>query len=355
MGTLELAVVGLAGSGIGTVLGVPMVWPASRRPRDVRLIGGALLGLAALAALVSGRVIGLLPATPGINHLVNLIGLGSYPLLYLYIREQSDRPMQVRDGWWLWLPAVVYAGALLARAALGVSTRVPFAWILPVLLAFTSLCVAAVLRQRRTKQELLVPAAWIVAFLVAMNAAQIARMLFGHVPLVPALIPLVVTGGFAALVAIVAWRVVEPQPAVERVMPDRRYARSGLDAESAAVLLARVDRALSADRLFADPGLTLGRLAAAVDSTPHQVSEVLNRYANVSFHELLARRRVDDVKAQLLDSSADRFTIEGIGASAGFGSRSALYAAFRRLEGMTPSEFKARRVTMNRSQSAPTA
>ena len=66
----------------------------------------------------------------------------------------------------------------------------------------------------------------------------------------------------------------------------------------------------------------------------------LNRYAGVSFHELLSRRRVDDVKAQLLDPANDGYTIEGIGLSAGFGSRSALYAAFRRLEGRTPAAFK---------------
>ena len=93
------------------------------------------------------------------------------------------------------------------------------------------------------------------------------------------------------------------------------------------------------------PGLTLGRLADAVDCAPHQVSEVLNRHAKVGFHELLNRRRVAEVKAQLLDPAADRFTIEGIGAAAGFGSRSALYAAFRRLEGMTPAEFRATKPT----------
>jgi AraC-like DNA-binding protein len=117
-------------------------------------------------------------------------------------------------------------------------------------------------------------------------------------------------------------------------------------------LLARVEEALSLNRLFADAGLTLGRLADGVGCTPHQLSEVLNRYANISFHELLNRRRVADVKVQLLDPSADRYTIEGIGASAGFGSRSALYAAFRRLEGMTPAEFRAAKPAGMSRQSA---
>jgi AraC-like DNA-binding protein len=52
--------------------------------------------------------------------------------------------------------------------------------------------------------------------------------------------------------------------------------------------------------------------------------------------------RVEDVKAQLRDPVNDLFTIEGIGLSAGFGSRSALYTAFKKLEGVTPTAFRER-------------
>jgi AraC-like DNA-binding protein len=166
-------------------------------------------------------------------------------------------------------------------------------------------------------------------------------MLFGAAPLVPALVPTVVTAGFIGLVGLIASRAVDTRssaPAADNSEP--RYSKSTMDRTAAEALLARIERALSDHRLFADPGLTLGRLAEAVESTPHHVSEVLNRYAGVTFHELLNRRRVEDVKAQLADPANDKFTIEGLGASAGFGSRSALYATFKRLEGMTPKDWK---------------
>lgn len=352
MGTLDLgqigplahwAVVGLAGSGIGAALGVPMVWPSTRRSIDIRLMGGWLLALSAVVAIISARLMGLLPSTAGVNHAINLAGLAAYPLLYLYVREQTRASRGLRQFWWLWVPAAAYVALLIGRSALGMTTKVPFVWMLPVVLVFTGMCLALVLRREKAYTAALVPAEGIVAFLVVMNVAQIVRMLFGHVGLVPALVPLVATGGFVAMVGLIVWRSVESRPGAGVTAPVKRYEKSGLDREAAAALLDRIDRALSTDRLFADAGLTLGGLAAAVESTPHQVSEVLNRYASVTFHELLNRRRVSDVKAQLLDSANDRFTIEGIGASAGFGSRSALHAAFRRLEGVTPSEFRARR------------
>jgi AraC-like DNA-binding protein len=342
IGTVEFAVVGLTGSGIGTALGVPMVWPRANRPLATRLMGGWLLALSAVAAIISARVIGLVPGNAATEHTINLLGFVAYPFLYLYLREQTQTRATFTAAWWLWLPAAIYIAVLLTRSALGSNTRVAFVWILPVLLAFTTLC-ASLLRLRDPRRAGIVPATWIVGFLILLNAAQIVRMVFGHIEPVPALVPLTATLGFVSLVALVMWRTVEPHPSMDARAPAQRYEKSGLDHGAATILLGRIEGALSANRLFADPDLTLARLAAAVDGTPHQLSEVLNRYAGVTFHELLNRRRVADVKAQLLDPAADRYTIEGIGASAGFGSRSALYAAFRRLEGMTPAEFRARK------------
>jgi AraC-like DNA-binding protein len=173
---------------------------------------------------------------------------------------------------------------------------------------------------------------------VLLNAAQIVRMAFGHVPVVRALVPLVISAGFIAMAAFATWRsaTMGNEPAAAP-----RYERSGLDEAIAPELLARIAAALTHNRLFARADLTLAQLAAAAAATPHQVSEVLNRHGGVSFNDLVNRRRVEDVKTQLLDPASARFTIEGIGASAGFGSRSALYAAFKRFEGRTPTAFRA--------------
>lgn len=339
MGTLELAVVGLAGSGVGAALAGPMVW--ARKSADVRLMGGSLLAMSALIAIVSARVMGLLPATAAVNHLVNLLGFLAYPMLVLYVRERTSAP--ATSTWWLWVPVAVYAALVLSRLALGQPTRVPFVWLLPIVLGFTAICVVLTFRGRREHHRGLIPVTWLVGLMVIVNVAQIARMLLGHLPLVPALVPVVVACGFVALVARVVWGAVGGPAPVDMPVPAIRYEKSGLAEDTGRALLARIEHSLTTDRLFTDANLTLAGLAAAVDSTPHQVSQVINRYAGVTFHELLSRHRVADVRAQLLDPAADQFTIEGIGMSAGFGSRSALYTAFRRVEGTTPTEFRARR------------
>jgi AraC-like DNA-binding protein len=344
MGANELAFVGLAGSGLGTALGVPMVWPWSRHSADARLLGAAVLLMAAIGALISARLAGFVAPSAPVEHAINVLGLCAFPLLVLYTRHVKDLPVTAATAASCVLPAVIYVAVVAVRVSLGGENRVPFIWMLPAILGFTAASAATVWRRDGSRRSALVPAEWVLAFVVALNVAQIVRMEFGHVPVVRAIVPIVLSTGFLAVAALLASRAVMPSPpAAPAGAAAPRYERSGLDESTAPDLLRRIDAALTHDRLFARPDLTLGQLAAAAGCTPHQVSEALNRYGGVSFHDLLIRRRLEDVKAQLVDPASERFTIEGIGASAGFGSRSALYAAFRRFEGMTPSAYRAAR------------
>ncbi len=345
MGAHELAFVALAGSGVGTALGLPMAWPRSDRPPDVRLLGTALLMMSAAAALISARLAGLAPATAATEHTINLLGLCAFPLLVTYARLAVGAPIATAHAAW-WLPALGYTMVLMARATIDTSTRVPFAWLAPIICGFTVAAGVTVWRHRDHRRSLVVPAQWVIAFVAVLNVAQLIRMEFGYIPIVRAVVPLVMSIGFLTLAAFAAWSTFARASASAGAAADKtagkRYERSGLDEPFARQLLDRIDRALTRDRLYARVDLTLAQLASAVEATPHQVSEALNRFAAASFAEVVTRMRVEDVKAQLRDPVNDLFTIEGIGLSAGFGSRSALYAAFKRLEGVTPTMFRDR-------------
>lgn len=353
MGVQELAVVGLVGSGVGAALGVPLVWPRGNRAADPRVLGAAMLLMAAVGALISARLAGLVPGSPAVGHAVNLLGLAAFPLAVVYTRQAA--------GWtrafspWLAAPAGMYLAVLVVRAGLGWDTAVPFAWLLPVVLGFTALSAWAAWHRQAPAADALVAPAWVAGFMALINVAQIARMDLAHLPAARAVVPLVFAAGFVAMVTWVTTRSVTRRPApgiLDETAALPRYERSGLDEDGARSLRVRIDEALTRDRLFARPDLTLSQLAAAAGATPHQVSEALNRFGGVGFRDVVLRLRVDDVKAQLVDPASDRYTIEGIGASAGFRSRSALYAAFHRLERTTPTAFRtAARATARSSPS----
>lgn len=342
MGTLQLAIVGLAGALVGSALSAPMLWPIAHRPPSIRLLGAWVIAVSTIAALISSRLLGLVPTTDATNHAINLLGFGAYPLLYLWILEQTGRPLSTGARRWLWIPSGLYGCILIARALLGLSTDVPFGFILPVILGFTLVCAVAAFREKSPAATSIVPARVVVGFLILLNASQVIRFLFGHLRFVPAAVPLTIAAGLFALCAAVVHRALEVVPDVGAEPATPRYDRSGLDDAAATTLLAAIQNVIAVQRLYTNPELTLAQLASAADATPHQVSETLNRHARTTFHELITHHRIEEVKTQLLDQSSERFTIEGIGLASGFGSRSALYAAFRRAEGMTPAEFRAR-------------
>jgi AraC-like DNA-binding protein len=335
MGAHELALLGLAGSGLGTVLGLPLAWPRSGRPLDVRLLGNSVLLTSVVTALISARLAGLAPATAVTEHTINLLGLCAFPMVVLYARHAVGAPVTAAQAAW-WIPAAGYAVLIAVRALVGDSTRVPFVWLAPLVCGFTAAAAITLWRRRAHRRDVVIPAESIVAFVAVLNAAQLVRMEFGHIAIIRAIVPMVMSLGFVAIAAFATGS------AFTKATVSRRYEHSGLDEPSARQLLSRIDEVLTRDRLYTRVDLTLTHLAAAVHATPHQVSEALNRYAGSSFTDVINRMRVEDVKAQLRDPVNDLFTIEGIGQSAGFGSRSALYTAFKRLEGVTPTVFRDR-------------
>lgn len=338
MGAHELAFVGLAGSSVGTAIGLPMAWPRSDRARDVQVLGIALVVMSAIAGLISARLAGLAPSSAATQHAINLLGMATLPLLIIYTRYARHAPITPAQAWWL-TPAVAYAALVMSRAALGLETKVPFSWIAPIVCSYTVAGAITLWRHRAHKRQVVVPAELVIGFMAAINLAQLVRMEFAHIAPVRAIVPIVMSAGFAAMAAFAAWRATAG-PSADTPPVSARYERSGLGKSSARRLLSHIDEALTRDRLHTRVDLTLAHLAAAIDATPHQVSEALNRYAGTSFADLLMRHRIDEVKSQLRDPANDRYTIEGIGTSAGFGSRSALYTAFKKLEGVTPTEYR---------------
>ena len=214
MGANELAVVGLVGSGLGALLGTPLVWPGRSRRAEVRVLGAVLLAVAGLSGLISARLAGLVPASEVVSHLVNALGLMAFSLATGYVRlaTSAARPLTR----WLMAPFAVYITLAVLRGVATGRSVVPFLWLVPVVVGFTLMGAVAVWRGGQAGRVALVPPAWVVGFLAVVNVAQLLRMGFGHIPAVRAIVPLTFAGGFMIMVAFVARRSVADLPVIPR-------------------------------------------------------------------------------------------------------------------------------------------
>lgn len=110
-------------------------------------------------------------------------------------------------------------------------------------------------------------------------------------------------------------------------------------AESAEITLEAVRRVAGNEEFFESPKASLKSLAALLGVHPNQVSRLINQETEGNFNDFLNAYRIDQAKRRLVSRDHRHLTIEAIGRSVGFRSKSSFYEAFRKQAGCTPSQF----------------
>jgi AraC-like DNA-binding protein len=125
-----------------------------------------------------------------------------------------------------------------------------------------------------------------------------------------------------------------------------KYAKSGLTEERMQGLADQLAQFMAQDKAFLEGDLTLGQLAGRMGVPQHQISQVLNQYLACSFFEYINRLRVQEAKRCLADPSFSSQTVLEVGMAAGFNSKAAFNTAFKRFTGTTPSDYRARPMSL---------
>jgi AraC-like DNA-binding protein len=129
-------------------------------------------------------------------------------------------------------------------------------------------------------------------------------------------------------------------PMAELTVPvAERYQKSTLSNAQVEELGHTVEIFLVSNKLLYDEDLSLKQMADVLKLSPHVLSEVINRYYNKSFFELINSFRIEEAKQQLKNIEKLNITIEGIGYNCGFGSKTTFYRAFKKHTGHTPTGY----------------
>ena len=193
----------------------------------------------------------------------------------------------------------------------------------------------------------------VLAIYLATGAGSLAMAAFGRPgigkPLVPqavllaAAVAMVVADGrimrfavtaVAATVIIVAGAALFPRSSAS-------YRKSGAtSADLEQSYRALIDKAESL-RLYRRPDLSLDDLATAANVPRRLASHALSAVGRTSFSRLMAELRVAEAARLLAAPENNSVAVEPIGMEAGFRSRSSFYAAFRKVHGVTPVQYRA--------------
>lgn len=96
--------------------------------------------------------------------------------------------------------------------------------------------------------------------------------------------------------------------------------------------------ALMEEKIFCDEDLSLERMSKLLDIRPDQLSYLINRKYTQNFNQFVNGHRIAYAKDRLLHDR--KRSVLDIAFESGFNSKSSFHSEFRRIVGMTPSEFR---------------
>lgn len=110
------------------------------------------------------------------------------------------------------------------------------------------------------------------------------------------------------------------------------------------IIIERLKQFLENEKRFLDSSLTLEKVAKSLELSQGHLSKIINTELGISFKDYLNTLRVEEAKSYLVDDEFSNYTLVAIGLEAGFNSKSAFNASFKKITGETPSQFKKRQV-----------
>lgn len=102
----------------------------------------------------------------------------------------------------------------------------------------------------------------------------------------------------------------------------------------------RVKQLMDEDKVYLKHNLNIEQFAKRVELPVKEVSSVINKHFGTNFFEFINSYRIEEAKRLLADPTLTEKTILDILMDAGFNSKSAFHRFFKRLVGMSPSEYR---------------
>jgi AraC-like DNA-binding protein len=119
----------------------------------------------------------------------------------------------------------------------------------------------------------------------------------------------------------------------------KKYAKSGLNEDTANVLHQQLKNLMETERLFIEPELTLTDLAIRLDVHPNYLSQVINELEGVNFYDYINTLRVEEFKSLVLLPQNQKYTLLALAYDCGFNSKTAFNRFFKKATDLSPSDY----------------
>jgi len=132
----------------------------------------------------------------------------------------------------------------------------------------------------------------------------------------------------------------DKMPEPESKIASVKYKNSGLTADTSLELAKALNLLMQQEKLYRESELKLETLADKLGVAKHYVSQVINQHYHVNYFEYINLMRIEEAKQLLLVSDKKSMNIIEIAYTVGYNTKNTFNTAFRRIVGITPSEYR---------------
>ena len=120
---------------------------------------------------------------------------------------------------------------------------------------------------------------------------------------------------------------------------EEKYKSNKVSQDECKRLEVELQKLMNEQRLYTDPELKIGDLAASMNTSAYNLSYLFNQYLNCNYYDYINEYRIEEFKRMIEDEQSDKFTLTTIAIQCGFSSRASFFRYFKKATGMTPNEY----------------
>lgn len=108
-----------------------------------------------------------------------------------------------------------------------------------------------------------------------------------------------------------------------------------------------IKKIIDLEKRYTDPEFNLKEFSNEIGVGTRELGEYFNEELSISFNEYLNKKKVQEFKSLIKSGGENTYSLEGMAQMAGFKSKSTFYRTFKKLEGITPTEYKEHQTVPN--------
>lgn len=130
-----------------------------------------------------------------------------------------------------------------------------------------------------------------------------------------------------------------PHIAIQPDQENQKYKKSGIEPGKLKKYARSIEEIMQTDQLFLNPELTLDDVSQALGISRHHLTQAFNTELKMSFYTYINSLRINAFLTLIEDTRYQHFTLLAIAYECGFNSKSTFNSVFKRIKGITPSQY----------------